>query len=71
MMGMLAGLLASFCASAAGYVIATQIFELDYKFNFILWLIGILGGMAGIGAAGIFGTRKVLARPPLSIIKNI
>jgi putative ABC transport system permease protein len=69
-MGLLAGVLAAFCASAAGYVLAEQVFELDYQLNMLLWVIGILGGMLGIGIAGILGTRQVLARPPLSIIKN-
>jgi len=70
-MGLLAGLLAAFCASAAGFVLAEQVFELEYQFNLSLWLIGIVGGMLGVGIAGVLGTRHVLARPPLSIIKNI
>jgi putative ABC transport system permease protein len=69
-MGLLAGLLAAFCASVAGFVLAEQVFELEYQFNSTLWLIGIVGGMLGIGIAGVLGTRQVLARPPLSIIKN-
>jgi putative ABC transport system permease protein len=69
-MGLLAGVLAAFCASVAGYVMAKQVFELEYQLNLLVWLIGIVGGMAGIGMAGILGTRKVLAKPPLAIIKN-
>jgi len=70
-MGLLAGLLAAFCASVAGYVMAKQVFELEYQLNLLVWVIGIIGGMVGIGMAGILGTRKVMAKPPLSIIKNI
>jgi putative ABC transport system permease protein len=70
-MGLLAGVLAAFCASVAGFVLAEQVFELQYQLNPLLWVIGILGGMLGIGMAGILGTRQVLAKPPLSIIKNI
>ncbi|WP_455221876.1 ABC transporter permease [Kaarinaea lacus] len=69
-MGLLAGLLAAFCASVAGFIMAEQVFELEYQLNMLLWVIGTLGGMLGIGTAGVLGTRQVLARPPLSIIKN-
>lgn len=70
-MGLLAGMLAAFCASVAGYIMAEQVFELEYQLNLMMWVIGIVGGMIGIGMAGILGTRKVLAKPPLTIIKNI
>ncbi|HEY5602889.1 MAG TPA: FtsX-like permease family protein [Gammaproteobacteria bacterium] len=70
-MGLLAGLLASLCASIAGFVLARQVFELEYQLNLSLWVVGMAGGMLGIGLAGILGTRQVLARPPLTIIKNI
>ncbi|MCI0504983.1 MAG: FtsX-like permease family protein, partial [Gammaproteobacteria bacterium] len=70
-MGLLAGLLASFCASLAGFVLADRVFELEYQLNLSLWIVGILGGMLGVGAAGILGTRRVLSKPPLAIIKNI
>ena len=69
-MGLLAGLLAALCASVAGYVMAEQVFELEYQLNLMMWFIGMLGGMLGIGLAGILGTRKVLARPPLTIIRK-
>jgi len=69
-MGLLAGLLAAFCASAAGIVLAEQVFELEYQLNLLVWVIGVLGGVLGIGIAGVLGTRQVLARPPLAIIKN-
>lgn len=69
-LGVLAGILAAFCASVAGYTLATTVFELEYKFNGLVWVVGILGGGVGIGLAGVLGTRKVLARPPLTIIRN-
>jgi len=69
-LGGLAGLLAALCASVIGYILATSVFELEYKFNALVWVVGILGGAIGIGLAGILGTRKVLARPPLTIIRN-
>ena len=70
MLGVLAGVLAAFCASIVGYTLATTVFELDYRFNGLVWIVGILGGGVGIGLAGVLGTRKVLSRPPLTIIRN-
>jgi putative ABC transport system permease protein len=69
-LGLLAGVLAALCASVAGYVLAQQVFELDYHVNPVLWLIGVLSGVLLVGLAGVLGTHKVLSRPPLSIIKN-
>ena len=69
-LGVLAGVLAAFCASAVGYVLATEVFELDYQLSPFVWLLGVIGGGAGIGLAGILGTRHVLAKPPLAILRN-
>lgn len=69
-LGALAGLLAALCASIVSYFLATAIFELNYQFNGLVWIVGILGGGVGIGLAGVLGTRKVLSRPPLTIIRN-
>lgn len=69
-LGLLAGVLAAFCASVVAYVLATAVFELEYHFSPEIWIAGVVGGALGIGLAGVWGTRKVLARPPLSIIRN-
>jgi putative ABC transport system permease protein len=69
-LGVLAGILGAFCASVIGYTLATAVFELEYQFNSLVWVVGIFGGGIGIGLAGVLGTRKVLARPPLTIIRN-
>jgi putative ABC transport system permease protein len=69
-LGLLAGVLAALCASIIGYVLATGVFELEYQFSLMVWVVGILGGAVGVGLAGILGTRKVLAVPPLTIIRK-
>ncbi|NOZ54511.1 MAG: FtsX-like permease family protein [Gammaproteobacteria bacterium] len=71
LLGLLAGFVASLCATAIGYVLADQVFSLAYKINSSLWLMGVVGGAFGIGLAGLLGTRKVLSKPPLQVIKNI
>ena len=43
-LGGLAGILAALGATFVGYVLAEQVFELDYVINPYLWLIGVLAG---------------------------
>ncbi|EIJ42619.1 putative ABC-type transport system involved in lysophospholipase L1 biosynthesis, permease component [Beggiatoa alba B18LD] len=71
LLGGLAGLLAASVAGLIGWILAVQIFELSYSFNPILWLIGIVGGALGVGLAGLFGTRKVLHKPPLMTLRHM
>jgi putative ABC transport system permease protein len=70
-LGALAGLLAAAGATALGYVIATQVLNLDYTFNSIVWLAGALAGSVGIAAAGYAGTRGVLNVAPLKVLRDV
>lgn len=69
-MGLLAGGLAASAASLLGWALATRVFELEYTVNPWLWLVGLLGGGLGVGLAGVLGTRQVLARPPLTVLRQ-
>lgn len=69
LLGLLAGLLAAFAASAAGLVLAREVFHLNYTINPLLWLIGPAAGAAGIGLFGFLGTRRVLNVPPLATLR--
>jgi len=71
LLGLLAGLLAAFAASAAGLMLARQVFHLDYTVNPLLWLIGPVVGAAGIGLFGFLGTRRVLNVPPLATLHEL
>jgi SNF family Na+-dependent transporter len=53
---MLAGLLAAAGATLAGYLLATNLFELDYGFSATLWLAGPLAGMLFVGLSGLAAT---------------
>jgi putative ABC transport system permease protein len=70
LLGGLAGLLAASVASVIGWVLAVEIFELTYRFNPSLWLLGMIGGALGVGLAGILGTRTVLQQPPLMTLRH-
>jgi putative ABC transport system permease protein len=68
--GALAGLLASLGATALGYVLAIKVLNVPYAINPVVWAVGLLGGMAGVLAAGLLGTRRVLSTPPMRIFRE-
>lgn len=69
-LGLLAGLLASVCASVTGWLIARELFDLSYPFNPWLWLLGLLGSASGIGVAGLLATWPLVVRPPLQTLRE-
>ncbi|NEV63203.1 ABC transporter permease [Thiorhodococcus minor] len=68
--GLLAGLLASIFAESTGYLLAEQLFELEFSFNPGLWALGVLGSGALIGVAGTLATYPLLIRPPLRTLRG-
>jgi len=70
MLGLLAGLLASICASLAGWFISREILQLSYSFNPWLWLLGTFGGALSIGVAGVMATYPLVIRPPLQTLRE-
>ena len=69
-LGALAGLLAALVSTLLSYVLAVHVMELDYVFNAWVWLAGLLIGAVGVGLAGTLGTRRVLRKPPLQILRE-
>ena len=70
LLGTLAGLLAGLCATLIGWFISTELFELAYRPNPWIWLIGCAGGGLGIGAAGLVATYPLVVRPPLHVLRQ-
>lgn len=70
LMGGLAGLLAAAGASGLGYALALNVLHVPYIGNPWIWLIGAGAGSAGIAAAGMLGTRRVLATPPIRVLRE-
>lgn len=68
-LGALAGLLAAICASAAGFSLATAVFQLDYGFSPAIWLTGLGAGMLIVGAAGVWATRSAVNAPPMLTLR--
>ena len=68
--GALAGLLASLGATLLGYALAVKVLNVPYTIDPVVWLVGLFGGMAGVLAAGLLGTRRVLRTPPMRIFRE-
>jgi len=67
--GLLAGLLAASGASLAGYLLAENLFDLEYHFSPVLWLAGPLLGMAFVGLSGMAATWRVITRAPVNVLR--
>ncbi len=70
-LGCLAGTLAAFGATAIGYVMAEQVFELDYTLNPWLWPLGLVLGSVIVGATGTWATRKAVTEPPVAVLREV
>jgi putative ABC transport system permease protein len=69
-LGLLAGTLAAIGATAAGYFLATRLFNLDYTFSFAVWGIGLVSGAVLVGVSGTLATRSVVNHPPVATLRN-
>ncbi len=69
-LGLLSGLVAAAGASAAGYFLAREIFNLKYVANPTVWLAGMLGGAALVGIAGVLAARSVVTQPPVTTLRQ-
>jgi putative ABC transport system permease protein len=69
-LGLLAGTLAAFGASAAGYFLATRLFNLHYSLNPWVWIIGLVSGALLVGISGTLATRSVVNHPPVATLRG-
>lgn len=70
-LGALAGVLAATGASASAFILAQQVLHLPFVFNPWVWVVGVVGGAAGITLAGLLATRSVLSTPPLHVLRRV
>ena len=67
--GLLAGVLAAAGATLAGWLLAENLFELEYSFSFALWIYGPLLGVLFVGLAGMTATWRVVTHAPVSVLR--
>ncbi len=68
--GLLAGILAAGGATLAGYLLAENLFDLDYGFSPVLWLAGPLLGVVFVGLSGMAATWRVITNAPVSVLRT-
>ncbi len=68
--GLLSGALAATGASAAAWFLAESQFQLEYHFDPVLWLIGLVAGIGIVGLTGTLATRSVLNHPPVNTLRQ-
>ena len=68
-LGALAGLLAAAGASAAGFFLAREVFDLSYTPSPMIWLAGLAGGAMLVGTAGVLAARSVVTHPPIATLR--
>ena len=69
--GLLAGLVATIAASVLAGVIATRVFDLPWRQDWTLALVGCAVGVAVTLLAGLFATRRVLDAPPSATLREL
>lgn len=70
LLGLLAATLAVVGAAGAGWLLATEVFELDYRTSPGVWLTGLVAGTLFVGATGVLATRRVVRQPPLLTLRQ-
>ena len=70
-LGLLAGTLGALGAGLVGYVVAKELFELDYLPGPGLWLAGMVVGGIVVGVSGTLAARSVVNEPPVSTLRRI
>jgi putative ABC transport system permease protein len=70
LVGVVAGLLASAGAAAIAWALAHFVFEFDFVAHAWVPLAGMAGGVLASLAGGWAGMRKVLATPPLAVLRD-
>ena len=69
-LGMLAGVLAAIGATLAGWLLAKEVFDLEYAIDPWVWVIGLAAGAVIVGGAGTFAARDVVNHPPISTLRE-
>jgi len=70
-LGFVAGLIATIGAELSVAVLQTQVFELDAKLHLWLWVAGPLAGLFTVTLVGMFGTRHLVASPPIMVLREL
>ncbi len=68
-LGLAAGVLASAGASILAAIVATQLFQLPYTFDPLLWLIGVTAGVLLVSVSGFIAARGAINAAPVDVLR--
>jgi putative ABC transport system permease protein len=71
LIGAVAGIVAAAGATGLAYFVANRFLHMPYAPDPAVWLIGVGGSALGVAVAGWLGTRRVLAVPPLGVLRAL
>ncbi|MGE5169563.1 MAG: ABC transporter permease [Rudaea sp.] len=71
LLGLLAGVLGAAGATAIGWALAEQVFNIPFSPNPLVWIYGIVGGSLAVLVAGWIGTRETVREPPLAVLRQL
>jgi len=69
-LGFMAGTLAAFGATTAGWLLAHRLFSLQFEFDPWVWVLGLVGGTILVGSSGTLATRSVIDTPPIVTLRD-
>ena len=69
-LGAAAGLLASVGASILAGIVSTQLFELPYTFNPLIWAAGVGAGILVVCLSGYFAARGAVNAMPVDVLRG-
>ena len=52
-------------------VLATQLFDLPYTFNPLLWVAGVAAGLVVVCASGYFAARSAINSAPVDVLRGV
>ena len=70
-LGLIAGVIAALNASVAELLLARYVFNMDFSFSPLVWLVAPLVCVAVVCAAGLIGTRKARSASPLLTLRQV
>jgi len=70
-LGLFSGVVAVVGAEVSAAVLQQQVFQLPFQLHPWLWLWGPLVGAALVFGVGMLGTRKLIASPPMLILRGL
>ena len=70
-LGLITGILSAIAATTIELILAEYVFKIDIAINPLIWIVAPLACCLIIVSTGLYGTRKVLTTPPMTVLRKI